>query len=196
MWPTAETCDATLLSSPSRLWLTWCLETEAIFIFSNSKFLWGNLCNICQHWFKSECFAWDSWSFHKRSITIITNTNHKKVSLLWKKMKPVKSHGSKLSYMLVAESMPFFYIHDTDLKSFRSDCTETRSHLKKKECNLKVRENEACVTACQIWTLNSKLAGYWNNSCTSTVKVNSCLLLPGRRYMINPLLYLSGCISD
>lgn len=109
MWPTAETCDATLLSSPSRLWLTWCLETEAIFIFSNSKFLWGNMCNICQHWFKSECFAWDSWSFHKRSITIITNTNHKKVSLLWKKMKPVKSHGSKLSYMLVAESMPFLH---------------------------------------------------------------------------------------
>lgn len=86
MWPTAETCDLTLLSSPSRLWLTWCLETEAIYIFSNSKFLCGNLCNICllfQHWFESECFAWDSWSFHKHSITIITNTNHKKVSLLW-----------------------------------------------------------------------------------------------------------------
>lgn len=47
MWPTAETCDITLLSSPSRLWLTWCLELEAIFIFSNSKFLCGNLCNIC-----------------------------------------------------------------------------------------------------------------------------------------------------
>lgn len=104
MWPTAETCDITLLSSPSRLWLTWCLELEAIFIFSNSKFLCGNLCNICllfQHWFKSECF-------HKYSITIVTNTNHKKVPLLWKKWNLFKSHGSTLSYTLVAESMPFF----------------------------------------------------------------------------------------
>lgn len=94
MWPTAETCDVTLLSSPSRLWLTWCLSVwrlrQSLFSVILSFSVGTCAIFVISDWFKSECFAWDSWSFRKYSITIITNTNHKKVPLLWKKLDLLK----------------------------------------------------------------------------------------------------------